>query len=153
MSSSIFYFSNFIFIITEKKEDEPAKTGIMTRSRNPNYKPPPPKTSPFVNYSTSTAVRKAGNDAVLVINAKGEIKRIESKNWLYYRGINNLLGKNMTNTKTYLRNTLQSWLLRMYMYKKKGTFTILDNQFSLHAELLIVLYANIALISYTVLQY
>ena len=53
----------------------------MTRSRNPNYKPPPPKTSPFVNYSTSTAVRKAGDeeDSVLVINAKGEIKRVESK--------------------------------------------------------------------------
>ncbi|XP_072022226.1 nucleosome-remodeling factor subunit BPTF-like isoform X2 [Amphiura filiformis] len=66
---------------TEENKDEGESHGVMTRSRNPNYKPPPPKSSPFVNYSTSTPVRKAvdSDDSVLVINAKGEIKRVESR--------------------------------------------------------------------------
>ncbi|XP_071965223.1 uncharacterized protein [Antedon mediterranea] len=69
------------------------KNAIMTRSRNPNYKPPPPKATPFVTYSTNipkvtksvtqapttnTKINKDDN-AVLVINSKGEIKKIENK--------------------------------------------------------------------------
>lgn len=75
----------------DKKDDGNSSRRIMTRSRNPNYKPPPPKSTPFVTYTNTipkqtttntgrilrSAVKK--EEPVLVINAKGEITRVEPK--------------------------------------------------------------------------
>ena len=76
----------------QKKVEDPASVAkIMTRSRNPNYKPPPPKSSPYLNYSTTAntttaTANKSDNsgDSVLVINAKGEIRRVDGKYFVLF---------------------------------------------------------------------
>ncbi|XP_054762384.2 nucleosome-remodeling factor subunit BPTF-like [Lytechinus pictus] len=80
--------------LSEKKEegdkenkdeaDQKNKTIVMTRSRNPNYKPPPPKATPYLTYTTSIPTRtntslvtgRPRTEETLVINSKGEINRI-----------------------------------------------------------------------------
>ncbi|XP_033120164.1 nucleosome-remodeling factor subunit BPTF-like [Anneissia japonica] len=87
--------SQSTYTIEENAEDSKSndvtakKNSIMTRSRNPNYKPPPPKSTPFVTYSTNIPkITKSAptnqktnkeDSSVLVINSKGEIKKVENK--------------------------------------------------------------------------
>ncbi|XP_030839912.1 nucleosome-remodeling factor subunit BPTF isoform X3 [Strongylocentrotus purpuratus] len=64
-------------------ENKGIKT-VMTRSRNPNYKPPPPKATPYLTYTTSIPTHtktslvsgRTKTEETLVINSKGEIKSI-----------------------------------------------------------------------------
>ncbi|XP_071501633.1 nucleosome-remodeling factor subunit BPTF-like [Diadema antillarum] len=69
---------------SEGKEGESKGARVMTRSRNPNYKPPPPKATPYLTYTTSIPTRttstvassRSKGDDMLVINSKGEINRV-----------------------------------------------------------------------------
>ena len=68
----------------ESKDENGKKARVMTRSRNPNYKPPPPKSTPYLTYTTSIPTRTSSTivisrtkvEETLVINSKGEINRI-----------------------------------------------------------------------------
>uniref|UniRef100_A0ABM0MW96 Nucleosome-remodeling factor subunit BPTF-like n=1 Tax=Saccoglossus kowalevskii TaxID=10224 RepID=A0ABM0MW96_SACKO len=128
-------------------------TTIMTRSRNPNYKPPPPKSTSYVTYATSKSAKSiaaiantatktttstpssssSSGDTILVINAQGEITRVNTT-----KNADGTLTINANNTDSLVAKNQQLFKLGMEgnykLYKNAYTANTLGLNKPQHAE-------------------